>query len=510
MPLPSNPAAPWPPPAWRPIAATIDEAATWWEGNEEHLANLYGSGSQPSPTTKRRSGLARIRFWARRADDQRTDRTRLHVPLPADLATTSADLLFGERPAITIPDAHQTAAAPDATATEDRLAELDETDGISSTLLEAAEVCSAMGGVYLRTVWDTQVADTPMLDVVHADRAVPEFRWGRLVAVTLWRTVTHDRAAAVVWRHLERHEPGVIFHGLFEGSPERLGRPIGLDAHPDTAGLPDMVELPAALAGQLAVGYVPNVRPNRRHRGVPVGRADTAGTEALLDALDETWSSWMRDIRLGKARIIVPDEYLDRAGRGRGARADLDAEVFTPLAIDPTSADRAGITLTQFTLRTAEHAQTARALVEQIVTTAGYAPATFGLDTGGGEATATEVRAREARSLRTTMRKQAYWRSVVADRLEQALVLDREIWGRPTVPFRPRVDFADGLPDDPHRSAETLDLLVRAQAVSIETRVRLAQPGLDEAEVAAEVARILDETGMAVSDPTSGLSGLPG
>lgn len=509
MPLPTDPAAPWPPVAWRPVAATIDEAATWWEGDETRLAALYG-GPTPSPSARPRRGLERIRFWARRADDQNTGRTRLHVPLPADLATTSADLLFGEKPAITIPDAHQTTAAPDATATEDRLAELDETDGISSTLLEAAEVCSAMGGVYLRTVWDTQVADTPMLDVVHADRAVPEFRWGRLIAVTLWRTVTHDRAAAVVWRHLERHEPGVIFHGLFEGSPERLGRPIGLDAHPDTAGLPEVLELPAALAGQLAVGYVPNVRPNRRHRGVPVGRADTAGTEALLDALDETWSSWMRDIRLGKARIIVPDEYLDRAGRGRGARADLDAEVFTPLAIDPTSADRAGITLTQFTLRTAEHAQTARALVEQIVTTAGYAPATFGLDTGGGEATATEVRAREARSLRTTMRKQAYWRSVVADRLEQALVLDREIWGRPTVPFRPRVDFADGLPDDPHRSAETLDLLVRAQAVSIETRVRLAQPGLDEAEVAAEVARILDETGMAVSDPTSGLSGLPG
>ncbi|MCL4293905.1 MAG: capsid protein, partial [Acidimicrobiia bacterium] len=78
-----------------------------------------------------------------------------------------------------------------------------------------------MGGVYLRTVWDTQVADHPMLDVVHADRAVPEFRWGRLVAVTFWRTLTADRAAAVVWRHLERHEPGVIFHGLFEGSPER-------------------------------------------------------------------------------------------------------------------------------------------------------------------------------------------------------------------------------------------------------------------------------------------------
>jgi len=408
-------------------------------------------------------------------------------------------MLFGEPPAFT---------AVDAVAVEDRLAELAELDGITSTLLEAAEVCSAMGGVYLRTVWDTTVADHPLLDAVHADRAVPEFRWGRLTAVSFWRTVTPQTTLSgpVVWRHLERHEPGVILHGLYEGTSDRLGRQIDLDAHPDTAGLPDVLPLPGPLAGQLTAGYVPNVRPNRRHRGQPVGRADTQGVEPLLDALDETWSSWMRDIRLGKARIIVPDEYLERAGRGKGARFDTDREVFSPLAIDPTASDRAGsaITFAQFAIRTAEHAQTVRALVEQTVTTAGYAPATFGLDSQGGEATATEVRAREARSLRTTLRKQAYWRVVIADRLEQMLVLDREIFGRRVVPARPRVDFADGLPDDPRRTAETIDLLNRAQAVSVETRVRMAQPDLDEGQVAGEVARILEETGVAVADPTGG------
>ena len=69
--------------------------------------------------------------------------------------------------------------------------------------------------------WDHDVADHPLLDVVHADAAVPEFRWGILTAVTFWRVVSEDNSQVV--RHLERHEPGVIFHGLYRGSKDKLG-----------------------------------------------------------------------------------------------------------------------------------------------------------------------------------------------------------------------------------------------------------------------------------------------
>jgi hypothetical protein len=38
----------------------------------------------------------------------------------------------------------------------------------------------------------------------------------------------------------------------------------------------------------------------------PLGRSDFSGLEISLDTLDEAHASWMRDIRLGKARLIVP------------------------------------------------------------------------------------------------------------------------------------------------------------------------------------------------------------
>lgn len=43
-----------------------------------------------------------------------------------------------------------------------------------SHLLEAAGLAAAYGGVYLRTTWDTEVADHPLTDALLPDTAVPE------------------------------------------------------------------------------------------------------------------------------------------------------------------------------------------------------------------------------------------------------------------------------------------------------------------------------------------------
>lgn len=498
MPLPDDPKQPWPPRAWADIQRDLTEADAWYSGDPDKLTAFYGG-----PVRKARAGgeSGWSRFWSRRSNDQATARQRIHVPAAADIAATSADLLFGDEPRITIPEAHEETAEGDAKATEDRLVEILDADGLASTLLEGAEVCAGISGVYLRPAWDPTLANHPMLTVVHADHAVPEFRWGKLVAVTFWREITGDGG---VWRHLERHEPGRILHGLYFGDADHLGVRRALGDLPDTAGIDaDEIRLPGGIGG-LDVRYVPNVRPNRKHRGKPVGRSDTAGSESLMDGLDETMTSWLRDIRLGKARIVVPEEFLERDGRGRGASFDVDAEVFSPLNMDPGDMYKAGITPVEFKIRTEEHARTIAELFERVVVTAGYSPQTFGLQGDGAEQTATEVDAREGRSLRTTARKQRYWRAALEDVLEMVLAIDADLFASGITPMRPRVEFAEPA-GDPRKVAETIELLRRAQAASTETLVRMAQPDLEGEELAAEVERVLDETSMAVPDPTGGL-----
>jgi len=498
VPLPTNTRQAWPPKQWQPALEQIAEAGAWYSGDTERLAALYG-------TTDRRD--QRVRFWSRQ--QQPKVRKRIHVPASADVAMTSADLLFGEEPRLTIPEAHEDTAPDGAIATEDRLHELADLAGMTNTLLEAAEICSGLGGVYLRPWWNTEVAGHPFLSIVHADHAIPEWSGQVLTAVTFWRTLTVEKGTSV-WRHLERHEPGRIEHGLYVGDKDLLGARVSLADHPDTADLAanddGLVAVPDGIRG-LTVRYVPNMFPNRKHRNLRAGRADTAGNEDLLDALDETWTSWIRDIRIGQSRIIVPSEFLERRGRGQGASFDLEQEVFSPLEMDPsTLSDGKAITTVNFELRTREHAETAAALFERIVSAAGYSGQTFGLGDGdGGAMTATEIRAREAKTLRTTKRKQRYWGPAVADVVEMMLVIDRQVFGSNVEPMRPRLDFQDGLPDDPRVTAETIELLNRAQAISVETRVRMAQPQLEGEELAAEVARIQAEQGLTVDDPTGGL-----
>lgn len=507
MPLPVDPGQPWPPQAYAPFQEDAREAAAWYAGNPAELGALYGGSTS---TVRTSTGGRFSRFWSRRTASGADSRQRIHVPLASDIAATSADLLFGEDPALTVPEAHGDSPDPAAVACEERLEDLAARLGLTNTMLEAAEIAAGIGGVYLRPGWDHTVADHPLLDIVHADAAVPEFRWGMLTAVTFWRVVSEDNSQVV--RHLERHEPGVILHGLYRGTKTKLGVKVDLADDASTAALRDRLDetgalrLPDGIDG-LACRYVPNTLPNRKHRTAPIGRSDCAGTESVMDALDETFTSWMRDVRLGQARLIVPDEFLKKAGRGKGSAFDLDQEIFTPLDMDPAHTERAGINDVQFAIRFEEHAATAEAHIERVVQAAGYSPQTFGLQrsAGSGDRTATEVRAAEAKTTRTAARKRRYFEPALEAVLWNLLVIDRAEFTPGLEPFRPRVDLADTADSDEHRTAETIDLLRRAQAASTLTLVAMRSPELEGDELDAEVSRIQAEQGLMVVDPTGGL-----
>ncbi|MEU1667399.1 hypothetical protein ABZ547_28205 [Streptomyces sparsogenes] len=168
------------------------------------------------------------------------------------------------------------------------------------------------------------------------DGAVPEWRFGLLRAVNFWRELDGS-TQSTMWRHFERHDSGRVVHALYQGTGEHVGRRVPLTEHPHTADLVDSIDAEgdSITTGmqQLTAAYVPNMLPNRLHRGSPVGRSDYAAPAYdLFDSLDETWTSWMRDIRLAHARLIVPDGYMRNEGPGKGASFDDDREVWHSLA----------------------------------------------------------------------------------------------------------------------------------------------------------------------------------
>lgn len=497
---------------WPPIDAVFAydryrEYAAWYSGSATDLQRYYaGYAGQdrtgffdPSTTAQPLQSVFRFfKFWARQ-DPSQVRRNRIHIPLAADIAATSSDQLFGDPPLLIIPEAHIVKATRKAKAIQDRLNELIDEDRIHTTFLEAGEIAAALGGVFLRVSWDKDLKDRPILTAVHPDRALPEFAWGQLAAVTFWTYLGTDKDD--VFRHIERHEPGVILHGLYKGSTAKLGIPVALSERPETAGFEAVIQ--TGLGGLDCV-YIPNMRPNRKDRSSWLGRSDYDGCEDMMDALDETWTSLLRDIRLGKARGFVPEEYISSKGKGKGGQFDVDQEFFEQLKMVPTDKNY-GLTMQQAQIRTQEHMDAAEALIERIIATSGYSASTFGLRGAATvERTATEVMARENRTQTTRGKKIEYWQPLIADVFEIMLQVDEMVFGGPGS-MRPRADFPETVHDSLLDTANAIALLSQAQAISTQRKVELANPTWGPEEVAAEVARLIPSTAAVAASVSAGI-----
>jgi A118 family predicted phage portal protein len=433
----------------------------------------------------------RIRTWFLGAKSTGQSETNsIHVSLAQEICRTSANLLYSE-PAHAIVDDERV---------QERL-DLIAGPAFEQTAISAAEISAALGGVYLRVSWDTSLMDHVFISKVDADAAWPEFRWGKLVAVTFWRTVRAQNNT--VWRHLERHELnafgiGVVLHGLYEGTPTNLGHLVPLTDLDETAGLPvDENATISTLTPGLAVEYAPNILPSsmwRNHAvGMNLGRSDLEGIEQKLDALDELYSAWLRDIRLGKGRLIVGESMLRDLGVGMGTGFDLDTTIFTPVKAAPSSASsqQMAIEPVQFDIRTEDFLKAIDHFRRVILAAAGYSPSTFGLQDDGSAMTATEVAARQQLSFTTRKRKVLGIKPALEAILSKALAVDAVVFpAGGSKPLPVSVEFADGVSEDPKAIAEANQLDYNSQSASIEERVRRRSPDWDDEQVADEVARI--------------------
>jgi len=503
MPLPVQ-YTEWPPKEFDRPHRDVAGWSAWWSGDADELSQYYGGDVDQvrHGGFYERGGLAgsvaRF-FWGQRATDQ-AQRTKLHMPLASEIAQVSADLLFGAPPTIEVRGSKPT---------QERLEELLGEEA-HAKLHDAAEACAALGHVYLRVGWDRDVDPTgPLVSVIDADCAYPRFSHGVLVAVTF---VSEWIDGTTHTRHLEHHEPGHIEHGLYVGTADNLGRSVPLTEHHATAGLlgdDEAAEGVAILADgrvvietgvdMIDVVAVPNARPRtkawrRNPAARDLGRADIASLEGMLDALDDTYTSWMRDIRHGRSRLHVPQHYLKSLGPGQGAIADIDRELYVTLNAMVDTQGPLQIQAQQFAIRWQEHRETGLELITRITSGAGYSPQTFGLSETTA-LTAAESWNRQIRTQNLRAAKIRRWRVAMRRLAELLIAFDRTLFngrGDPDKAAAADVNFQESVAESQQARAQTVALIAGADAASIETMVAMLHPDWDKTQRDEEVQRIKD------------------
>lgn len=420
----------WPPAPYNQAVHDIEVWRAWWAGDADALAEHYSTvATHTRPGNAQLMGEGRDRFFWGRANEQGSNRR--HVPMPAAVTSAVADLLFSKAPRIS--------PGPDDQQNEALAARMDKIFGVKSyaaTLSEAAELQSFSGSVFLRPWWDKGLTDHVVPSHVPTDRAVPEFRHNYLTAVTFWNIVS-DPGENPIIRHLERHEPGKIIHRLYEGTETTLGEPLDLADHPATEWLTgpdggaDNNGVVHTGIDEIDVVHIPNILPARRWHGInglsQLGRSDFEGIESAFDELDETWSSWLRDVEDGKSRLFIEEEALIDLGPGRGGAFDQERHLYTKMRPGMGSAldgDGAQIQDVKFDIRYTEHAQTMSEVRAHIMEHVGLSQKFFNDNLLAPGITATQVNSDNAKSESTRSKRINFWNEGLIRFVEIVMKLD--------------------------------------------------------------------------------------
>lgn len=486
--LPANGSA-WPPKPHDKVLSACAERQVWWEGDPDKLATFYGAqGAQRAEQVNaNRYKRAWRAFWSQ-PEPGPSNPKRLHVPVAADLGRVAAQSLFAEPIVVTDPDGN----AKLQTIIDD----LVNTDDAHSRRLSAAESASMLSGVYGRIVWDRSVSDNPWIDWVDADRAIPTFRWGHLVAVTFWSELDSGDSN-VILRWLQHYTAGRIDHALYAGTADNLGRAIPLTEHPATAGIEVTLDGTGIETGvdRICAGYAPNLRPNPEWRNepslAPLGRADlTRDVLHLLDRIDACWSSWMNDLELGRGRVFVSEELLqDRKSHTPGF--DLDQAVYAPVGAGMGSTGEAMTYLQaeQFAIRVDEHQRTFENLLRRVLSRVGYSPITFGLSDETA-VTATEVDAKERDTNSTRAARIRLWSPTMVSLNTTLMQVAAHLNNTPAPSEDLEVTWPSMRQQSDNQRATTVQMWEAAKAASTDTKVRHLHPEWDDERVAEEVELI--------------------
>lgn len=469
---------PWPPESLE--RHKMKEHSAWFSGDADVLANFYASGTSENFLKLDHGKHNKNTFWGRQFKNKSS--FYLHVPIASDIADASASFIFGETPIIRFEGIE---AANDKE--QEELDKLLTESKLYRKLLEAEECKSAMGGVFMKLAWDTELSAYPIPVVVQSDDAFPTFKFGKLTEVSFLHEYGAEDKSSKVFRVFETYAPSGISYKIYQGSESNLGNETKLSACPEAKDFED-VTTPCMCAF-----YIPNMLPNRLNRRSNHGRSDYAGIETLMDALDETFTCWMIDVQNARARMHLPQGWIKNVDGEPSF--NIDQRMYVEMDADPLALGNTLLNPTQFAIRAEDMEKTCLNLLDRIITSAGYSPQSFGLNIQGRAESGTALNVRERKSYSTTAKKESYWEpELKAIVVAMCILYNEYLGGKFTRALEVNVAFSDFLANNQLELAQCIQTLDAAKALSTETKIAMLHPEWTPKQIADEVALISEQT----------------
>lgn len=389
------------------------------------------------------------------------------VPWPRELCRFSAALLFSTTPRIT------------STADKDLLEKIEQVNDIGAFAVRGGVSVAREGRAGIRVIIDPAIdAKTPLLALVPEDNILWDVRHGAFYAGgTVIITRKPDPSDKIVYRLFEEHTTGWVKRNLYKGTDGELGKPVALSAIPEFAELP--VEQATGLDKPTLIPW----------ENIPGHESDLFGLGGLFDTLNEAES-----LLLGRARKSQPQTFVDASILDETGKLDLEGYHIVGRSRMRLPIGDAGETIKTVDpkVELTEHISYNNHLTQLLVTCAGYAPLTWGIE---GQTASVQravsgyaMKLSQLRTLLNRSQKEHMALEGIGWAIATALAMaddSHEVAAR-----LPSIQLGDGVPDDALDGAQQVQFLRQAVAASTDTLVKIVHATWSQSEVDEEVQRI--------------------
>lgn len=290
-----------------------------------------------------------------------------------------------------------------------------------------------------------------------------------------------------VWRHAEVHSAGTVRNVLYRGTPDELGRRVGLESRPETAGYnPEWQHGLPMLAGRVV---------NDFDDDETAGVSEYDAIADLLLALNEAVTIASENARLtGKDRVMAAGRFT----RADGA-FDASLEVFQVEPDGGTLGEGDGkppVVVIEKSYDAEPLWLHIRSLVQTCLSRVGLVAQFVGQDVEGAAETGVGIRLRFLPTTNAAKGKAREWKADLPSILHlllraAALPVNQGGFGAPDPgEDPPAVELPDPLPRDAGEEIRDVSTAVTSEVMSRRTAIQALHPDWDDGQVDEEVAAI--------------------